>query len=491
MIFLNLAIWLPILAGVVLLAMGRDDNARAVRWMSLVFALASFLVTLPLITGFDTAQAGMQFQTDLTWIERFNAHYRLGVDGISVWFVLLTALITVVVVISAWEVITERVNQYMGAFLILSGLMIGVFAAVDGLLFYTFFEATLIPMYIIIGVWGGPKRIYASFKFFLYTLLGSLLMLIALVYLYTKSGGSFDILTWQKLPLSSLAQTLLFFGFFAAFAVKVPMFPVHTWLPDVHVEAPTGGSAVLAAIMLKLGAYGFLRFSLPIAPDASHHWAWLIITLSLIAVVYIGLVAMVQTDMKKLVAYSSIAHMGFCTLGFFIFNSLGMQGAIVQMISHGFVSAAMFLCIGVLYDRVHSRDIAAYGGVVNTMPWFATFAVLFAMANCGLPGTAGFVGEWMVILATTGFNFWVAALSATALIFGAAYTLWMVKRVYFGPVTKGSVSRLQDINSREFFMLAVLAVAVLAMGLYPKPFTDVMQASVDALLKHVAQPKLI
>ena len=491
MIFLNLAIWLPILAGVVLLAMGRDDNARAVRWMSLVFALASFLVTLPLITGFDTAQAGMQFQTDLTWIERFNAHYRLGVDGISVWFVLLTALITVVVVISAWEVITERVNQYMGAFLILSGLMIGVFAAVDGLLFYTFFEATLIPMYIIIGVWGGPKRIYASFKFFLYTLLGSLLMLVAIIYLYIQSNASFDILAWHKLPLSMGAQTALFFAFLAAFAVKVPMFPVHTWLPDVHVEAPTGGSAVLAAIMLKLGAYGFLRFSLPIAPDASHHWAWLIITLSLIAVVYIGLVAMVQTDMKKLVAYSSIAHMGFCTLSFFIFNSLGMQGAIVQMISHGFVSAAMFLCIGVLYDRVHSRDIAAYGGVVNTMPWFATFAVLFAMANCGLPGTAGFVGEWMVILATTGFNFWVAALSATALIFGAAYTLWMVKRVYFGPVTKGSVSRLQDINSREFFMLAVLAVAVLAMGLYPKPFTDVMQASVDALLKHVAQPKLI
>ena len=491
MIFLNLAIWLPILAGVVLLAMGRDENARAVRWLSLVFALASFLVTIPLITGFDTTQAGMQFQTDLTWIERFNAHYHLGLDGISVWFVLLTALITVVVVISAWEVITERVNQYMGAFLILSGLMIGVFAAVDGLLFYTFFEATLIPMYIIIGVWGGPKRIYASFKFFLYTLLGSLLLLVAIIYLYIQSNASFDILAWHKLPLSMGAQTALFFGFLAAFAVKVPMFPVHTWLPDVHVEAPTGGSAVLAAIMLKLGAYGFLRFSLPIAPDASHHWAWLIITLSLIAVVYIGLVAMVQTDMKKLVAYSSIAHMGFCTLGFFIFNSLGMQGAIVQMISHGFVSAAMFLCIGVLYDRVHSRDIAAYGGVVNTMPWFATFAVLFAMANCGLPGTAGFVGEWMVILATTGFNFWVAALSATALVFGAAYTLWMVKRVYFGPVTKGSVSRLQDINAREFFMLAVLAVAVLAMGLYPKPFTDVMQPSVDALLKHVAQPKLL
>jgi NADH-quinone oxidoreductase subunit M len=491
MSFLSLAIWLPILAGVVLLALGRDDNARAVRWFALVAAIAAFLVTIPLITGFDTTSAALQFQTSLPWIERFHANYHLGVDGISVWFVLLTAFITVIVVISAWEVITERVNQYFGAFLILSGLMIGVFAAVDGLLFYTFFEATLIPMYIIIGIWGGPNRIYASFKFFLYTLLGSLLMLVAIVYLYIQSNASFEILAWHKLALSMPAQTALFFAFLAAFAVKVPMWPVHTWLPDVHVEAPTGGSAVLAAIMLKLGAYGFMRFSLPIAPDASHHWAWLIITMSLIAVVYIGLVAMVQTDMKKLVAYSSIAHMGFCTLGFFIFNSLGMQGAIIQMISHGFVSAAMFLGIGVLYDRVHSREISAYGGVANTMPMFAAFAVLFAMANCGLPGTAGFVGEWMVILATTGFNFWVAALAATALIFGAAYTLWMVKRVYFGPVTKGSVSRLQDINPREFLMLALLAVAVLAMGLYPKPFTDVMQVSVDALLKHVAQSKLI
>jgi NADH-quinone oxidoreductase subunit M len=393
-------------------------------------------------------------------------------------------------VISAWEVITERVNQYMAAFLILSGVMIGVFAAVDGLLFYTFFEATLIPMYIIIGVWGGPKRIYASFKFFLYTLLGSLLMLVAIVYLYIQSNASFDILAWQRLPLSMTAQTGLFFAFLAAFAVKVPMWPVHTWLPDVHVEAPTGGSAVLAAIMLKLGAYGFLRFSLPIAPDASHHWAWLIIALSLIAVVYIGLVAMVQTDMKKLVAYSSIAHMGFCTLGFFIFNSLGMQGAIIQMISHGFVSAAMFLCIGVLYDRVHSRDIAAYGGVVNTMPWFATFAVLFAMANCGLPGTAGFVGEWMVILGAVKTNFWLGLIAATTLIFGAAYTLWMVKRVYFGAVANPHVGGLADIDAREFGMLALLAAAVLAMGVYPKPFTDAMHVSVDNLLKQVAVSKL-
>ena len=491
MSFLSLAIWLPILAGVVLLAIGRDDNARAVRWFALIAAIVAFLVTIPLYTGFDTTTASLQFQENWNWIERFHANYHLGVDGISVWFVLLTAFITVIVVIAGWEVITDRVNQYMGAFLILSGLMIGVFAAADGLLFYTFFEATLIPMYIIIGVWGGPRRIYASFKFFLYTLLGSLLMLVAIVYLYVKSGGSFDILAWHALKLPMQAQTLLFFAFLAAFSVKVPMWPVHTWLPDAHVEAPTGGSVVLAAIMLKLGAYGFVRFSLPIAPDASHEWAWLIIALSLIAVVYIGLVALVQTDMKKLVAYSSIAHMGFCTLGFFIFNSLGMQGALIQMISHGFVSGAMFLCIGVLYDRVHSRDISAYGGVANVMPKFAALAVLFAMANCGLPGTAGFVGEWMVILATTGFNFWIAALAATALIFGAAYTLWMVKRVYFGDVANHHVAELKDVNAREFFMLAVLAVAVLAMGLYPKPFTDVMHVSVDELLKHVAQSKLI
>jgi NADH-quinone oxidoreductase subunit M len=491
MSFLSIAIWLPILAGMVLLAIGRDDNARLVRWIALLASIAAFLFTIPLITQFDTTTAALQFQENWNWIERFHANYHLGVDGISMWFVPLTAFITVIVVIAGWEVITDRVHQYMGAFLILSGLMIGVFAAVDGLLFYTFFEATLIPMYIIIGVWGGPKRIYASFKFFLYTLLGSLLMLVAIVYLYFKSGGSFDIPTWHALKLSMQAQTLLFFAFFAAFSVKVPMWPVHTWLPDAHVEAPTGGSVVLAAIMLKLGAYGFVRFSLPIAPDASHHWAWLIITLSLIAVIYIGLVALVQTDMKKLVAYSSIAHMGFCTLGFFIFDSLGMQGALIQMISHGFVSGAMFLGIGVLYDRVHSREISAYGGVANKMPMFAAFAVLFAMANCGLPGTAGFVGEWMVILATTGYNFWIAALAATALISGAAYTLWMVKRVYFGDVANSHVRALKDINPREFFMLAVLAVAVLAMGLYPKPFTDVMHVSVDELLKHVAQSKLI
>ena len=487
---LSVAIWLPVAVGALLLAAGRDEHAKVVRWVALLGSIAAFLVTIPLATGFDLSTPAMQFVERLPWIDRFNVHYHLGVDGISVWFVLLTAFITIIVVIAGWEVITERVNQYMGAFLILSGLVVGVFSALDGLLFYVFFEATLIPMYIIIGVWGGPRRVYAAFKFFLYTLLGSLLMLVALVYLYFKSGGSFDIQAWHKLPLPLDAQTLLFFAFFAAFSVKVPMWPVHTWLPDAHVEAPTGGSVVLAAIMLKLGAYGFLRFSMPIAPDASREWAWFMIALSLIAVVYIGLVALVQQDMKKLVAYSSIAHMGFVTLGFFIFNELGVSGGLVQMISHGFVSGAMFLCIGVLYDRVHSREISAYGGVANTMPKFAAFAVLFSMANCGLPGTAGFVGEWMVILGAVKANFWVAAAAATALIFGAAYSLWMVKRVYFGDVANDNVRTLDDLNAREFTMLAVLAVAVLAMGLYPKPFTDVMHVSVTELLKHVALSKL-
>ena len=488
--FLSLAIWTPIVFGAVLLALGRDEQANAVRWIALIGALVSFAVTLPLYNQFELGTAAMQFVEQAPWIERFNVNYHLGVDGLSVWFVLLTAFMTVIVVSAGWEVITERVNQYMGAFLILSGLMVGVFCALDGMLFYVFFEATLIPMYLIIGIWGGPNKIYAAFKFFLYTLLGSLLMLVALIYLYTQSAGSFDLAAWHKLPLPMTAQTLLFFAFFAAFAVKVPMWPVHTWLPDVHVEAPTGGSAVLAAIMLKLGAYGFLRFSMPIAPDATHEWAGFVLTLSLIAVIYVGLVAMVQQDMKKLVAYSSVAHMGFVTLGFFIFNELGVSGGLVQMIAHGFVSGAMFLCIGVLYDRVHSREIASYGGVVNTMPKFSAFALLFAMANCGLPGTAGFVGEWMVILGAVQVNFWLGLAAATALIFGAAYTLWMVKRVYLGPVTNDDVRNLDDINSREFLMLTLLALAVLAMGLYPKPFTDVMDASVVELLKHVAQSKL-
>jgi NADH-quinone oxidoreductase subunit M len=486
---LSLAIWLPIAFGIFVLAFGRDDNPAMVRWVSLLGALVSFLVTLPLAAQFDNAAHGMQFVEKAPWIDLFNIHYFLGIDGLSLWFVILTAFITVIVVIAAWEVIENRIAQYMGAFLILSGLMIGVFCALDGVLFYVFFESTLVPMFIIIGVWGGPNRVYAAIKFFLYTFLGSLLMLVALLYLYFKSGNSFDILTWHTLPLPLDVQILIFLAFLMAFAVKVPMWPVHTWLPDAHVEAPTGGSVVLAAIMLKLGAYGFLRFSLPITPDASHYLSGLMITLSLIAVIYIGLVALVQTDMKKLVAYSSIAHMGFVTLGFFMFNPISVQGGIVQMISHGFVSGAMFLCIGVLYDRMHSRRIADYGGVVNTMPKFAAFFVLFSLANAGLPATSGFVGEFMVILGAVKFNFWIGLLAATALILGAAYSLWLVKRVIFGAVANPHVAQLNDINKREFFMLAVLAIAVLAMGLYPAPFTDAMQTSVADLLKHVAIPK--
>src|SRR5688572_5333398 len=486
---LSLAIWIPVAAGVVVLAMGGDRHANTQRWIAFVGAVLGFLVTIPLYTAFDLQSAGFQFQEKAAWVERFNIWYHLGVDGISLLFVLLNSFITILVVVAGWSAIENRVAQYYGAFLIMSGLLNGVFSALDAVLFYVFFEATLIPMFIIIGIWGGPNRVYAAVKFFLYTLLGSLLMLVAMLYLYNKSGGSFAITDWHKLPLQLGVQKLLFFGFLFAFAVKVPMWPVHTWLPDAHVEAPTGGSVVLAAIMLKLGAYGFVRFTLPILPDASRNLAWLMIALSLIAVVYIGLVALVQTDMKKLIAYSSISHMGFVTLGFFIFNSYGVEGALVQMISHGFISAAMFLCVGVMYDRMHSRDIADYGGVVNTMPKFAALMMLFAMANCGLPATSGFVGEFMVIMGAMKANYWLAFASATTLVFGAAYTLWMYKRVIFGAIGNEEVAKLKDLNPRELLVLGVLAAAVLFMGIYPLPFTEVMHASVNDLLRHVALPK--
>jgi NADH-quinone oxidoreductase subunit M len=488
-LLLSLSIWLPIVFGLIILALGNDKNSGVIKTVALAAAIVSFLPTLQVVFGFDGKSTAMQFEEKAIWISQFNVAYHLGVDGLSMWFVPLTAFITIVVVLAGWEVIEERVALYMASFLILSGLMIGVFCALDGLLFYVFFEATLIPMYILIGVYGGKNRVYAAFKFFLYTLLGSLLTLVAMIYLYTKSG-SFAILEWHKLPLTLNEQILIFLAFLMAFAVKVPMWPVHTWLPDAHVEAPTGGSIVLAAIMLKLGAYGFLRFSLPIAPDASHSLSGMMITLSLVAVVYIGLVALVQTDMKKLVAYSSVAHMGFVTLGFFMFNQVGMQGAIMQMISHGFISGAMFFCIGVLYDRMHTRNIGDYGGVVNTMPKFSAFLLLFSMANCGLPGTSGFIGEFFVILGATQFNFWVAMISATALILGAAYSLWMYKRVVFGAVANDHVAKLTDVNRREFWILATLAIAVMWMGLQPKPVTDATDASVAALLKHVSVSKI-
>ena len=486
---LSLVIWLPIAAGIAVLATGSDRNANMARVIALIGSILGFLVAIPLYTRFNPLVSGMQFTEVTPWVERFHVNYHLGLDGISLWLVLLNCLTTPLVVIAGWKVIEKKVAQYMAAFLIMSGIVNGVFMALDSLLFYVFWEAMLIPMFIIIGVWRGPNRVYAAIKFFLYTLLGSLLMLVALIYLYNLSG-SFNILDYYKLPLTMTAQIFIFIAFFLAFAVKVPMWPVHTWLPDAHVEAPTGGSVVLAAIMLKVGAYGFLRFSLPIAPDASHALSGFMITLSLIAVVYIGLVALVQSDMKKLIAYSSISHMGFVTLGIFIFNSIGTEGALVQMISHGLVSGAMFLCVGVLYDRLHSRQISDYGGVANKMPVFAAFFMLFSMANSGLPGTSGFAGEFMVILGAMKANFWLAFLAASTLVWGAAYTLWMYKRVIFGAVANSHVAELLDISPREFLFLAILAVGVLGMGIYPLPFSELMHASVNNLLMHVAQTKL-
>ncbi len=487
---LSIAIWLPILFGVLVLATGNDRNAPLARMIALVGAVLGLLVTIPLYTDFDRMTSAMQFVEMKDWIRQFNIHYHLGVDGISVLFILLNSFFTLIAVIAGWQVIEKRVAQYMASFLIMSGLINGVFAALDAMLFYVFWEAMLIPMFLIIGVWGGPNRVYAAVKFFLYTLLGSLLMLVALLYLYLHSGGSFEILDYHQLHIPMNAQILIFIAFFFAFAVKVPMFPVHTWLPDAHVEAPTGGSVVLAAIMLKVGAYGFIRFSMPIAPDASHELAGVMIALSLIAVVYIGLVALTQSDMKKLVAYSSISHMGFVTLGFFIFNAYGMEGALLQMISHGFVAGALFLCIGVMYDRVHSRQIVDYGGVANTMPVFAAFFMLFAMANSGLPGTSGFVGEFMVLMGAIKVNFWYAFAAGTTLVFGAAYTLWMYKRVIFGAVANDHVKHLHDIGGREKLVMLMLAISVLAMGVYPLPLSEIMHASVNDLLVHLARSKL-
>jgi len=497
---LSLLIWLPVAGGVALLIMNALGQT-AVREAAFIVSLATFLISILLYTGFDTGTAAMQFQESMPWIAALSANYHLGVDGISVPLIILTTFTTVLVVVAGWQVIQEKTAQYMAAFLIMEGLMNGVFAALDAVLFYVFWEAMLVPMFLIIGVWGGPRRVYATIKFFLYTFLGSVFMLVALIYMYLQSG-SFSILDFHAMPLGMTEQILIFLAFLTAFAVKVPMWPVHTWLPDAHVEAPTGGSVILAAIMLKIGGYGFLRFSLPITPDASHALDWLIIFMSLVAVVYIGFVALVQDDMKKLIAYSSIAHMGFVTLGIFLVftlldNSgsvqgaaLGMEGGIVQMISHGFISGALFLCVGVLYDRLHSRNISDYGGVVNTMPVFAAFMVLFAMANSGLPGTSGFVGEFMVILASFKANFWFALLAATTLVLGAAYSLWLVKRVIFGEIVNAGVEQLEDINAREFAVLGSLAIVVLLFGLWPAPLVEVMHASVDNLLAHVSLSKL-
>jgi NADH-quinone oxidoreductase subunit M len=497
---LSILIWLPIAAGVLILLLG-DRNIIAARWLALLGSLATLALAVPLWGGFDATTAVMQFPESLPWIPRFNAYYALGVDGISMPLIVLTAFMTVPVIITGWSVIEKRPAQYFAAFLIMEGLMIGVFCALDGLLFYFFWEAMLIPMFLIIGIWGGPRRVYATIKFFLYTFLGSVFMLAALIYMYVK-GGSYSIAGLQALPLTLIEQRWIFVAFLLAFAVKVPMWPVHTWLPDAHVEAPTGGSVILAAIMLKMGGYGFLRFSLPVAPDASRELDLLLISLSLIAVVYIGFVALVQQDMKKLIAYSSIAHMGFVTLGAFVVYEIvrhtgsvqgagmGLDGAMVQMVSHGLISGALFLCVGVLYDRVHSRQIADYGGVINTMPVFAAFMVLFALANTGLPGTSGFVGEFLVIIASFHASFWFSFLAAVTLVLGAAYTLWLVKRVVFGPVTSPRVAALEDLNGREFVVLGALALAVLLVGVWPAPLLKVMQPTLHHLVIQAIATKL-
>ena len=487
---LSLVIWLPIIGGALVLLISGSHRPSVARWSSLLVSLLTFWVSLSLWTRFDRSSSDMQFVERQPWIDRFNIEYFLGVDGISVPLILLTTFLTIIVVIAGWRVIQTRVAQYFASFLIMEGLMIGVFCALDSILFYLFWEAMLIPMFLIIGIWGGPNRVYAAIKFFLYTLAGSLLMLVALLYLYNASQGSFDVLVFQQLPLTSSVQTLIFLAFFAAFAVKVPMVPVHTWLPDAHVEAPTGGSVILAAVTLKMGAYGFLRFAMPIAPDAAHELAWLVIGLSLIAVVYIALVALVQRDMKKLIAYSSISHMGFVTLGFFVFDTTAMTGAVVQMISHGFISAAMFLGVGVLYDRLHSREISVYGGVVKVMPMFGFFMVFFAMANAGLPGTSGFVGEFLVILGAFSVSGVYASIAALTLIVGAAYTLWMVKRVIFGGISNPDVEALKDLDCRELGVMGILALAVLLIGLWPSPLLEVMEQSIANLLAHLEITKL-
>ena len=487
---LSILIWLPVLGGILILSTGGDRNAQLARKIALGFSVGTFLLSLSIYADFDINTASMQFVERYRWIEALHIQYFLGVDGISMPLIILTTLLTIIVVIAGWEVITKRVAQYMASFLIMEGLMIGVFSSMDAILFYLFWEAMLIPMFLIIGVWGGSNRVYAAIKFFLYTLVGSLLMLVAIIYLYFTSDHTFNIASFHATPLTYATQVLIFLAFFAAFAVKVPMFPVHTWLPDAHVEAPTGGSVILAAITLKMGAYGFLRFSIPITPDASSELAIWVIGLSLIAVVYIALVALVQRDMKKLIAYSSISHMGFVTLGFFIFDSQGMEGAIVQMISHGFISGALFLCVGVLYDRMHSREIDSYGGVATTMPVFSMFLVFFAMSNAGLPGTSGFVGEFLVILGTFRVNGWYAAVAGLTLVLGAAYTLWMIKRVVYGEITNEKVKALVDVNGREKVVLGVLAVCVLGLGVYPMPLLEVMHSTVENLLEHAAVSKL-